>query len=111
MISQKEKDDLVLLSYVRGCTLDGEVAHVVGRLLDFAMENSQVKKGDSMNIRRYVKILINVDETGEYCHKFCGYNSPSFCSLFQQRFDDGFPDYPHNCTHKRLPECIDHELI
>lgn len=37
MISQKEKDDLVLLSYVRGCTLDGKSAHVVGRLLDFAI--------------------------------------------------------------------------
>ena len=36
MISQKEKDDLVLLSHVLGATLDGEPARIVGRLNPFA---------------------------------------------------------------------------
>jgi hypothetical protein len=35
MISQKEKDDLVLLSYVKGCSLDDKPAKVVGRLNRF----------------------------------------------------------------------------
>jgi hypothetical protein len=66
----------------------------------------KVWRGDfAMSNRKYVKIPINTDVTGEYCHKFCDYNSPSLCHLFNQRFDDKFEDFPHNCTHKRLPEC------
>jgi len=35
-LDQKEKDDLVLLSYINGCTLDGKPACIGGRLNPFA---------------------------------------------------------------------------
>ena len=35
-LTQKEKDDLVLLSHVKGATLDGQPATVMGRLNRFA---------------------------------------------------------------------------
>jgi hypothetical protein len=34
-MDQKEKDDLVLLSYIKGCTLDDKPAKIVGRLRRF----------------------------------------------------------------------------
>jgi len=35
-LNQKEKDDLVLSSHIKGCTLDGKPALIGGRLNKFA---------------------------------------------------------------------------
>ena len=36
-LTQKQKDDLVLTSYMIGCTLNGQPAKVIGRLMQFPM--------------------------------------------------------------------------
>lgn len=70
-----------------------------------------------MNVRKYVKIMINTNETGLFCHKFCRYNREHGCSLFNSTFDiakntiwkkslDGNDFY----NHVRLPQCEECEI-
>ena len=69
-----------------------------------------------MNIRKYVKIMINTNETENLCHKFCIGDAGEYCTIFNQAFNRE-EDKKRGVTksefytHVRLLECKDQQLL
>jgi len=63
------------------------------------------------NCRRYVEIMVNTDETGEYCHRFCEFHPDgNYCQLFKQVLTKAIDSYNDFHEFIRLDDCKEHEI-